>query len=230
MMTPSVEIDVLSSVRRARACPSRATLEKKHHDRVSDLDLNQLLLVMRLIGRCFGKRDAQVVLSASVVPVEALDSLLAHPGSFSWARRNEVRPVPRKRGTSEPGPKSLRGLGRTRPHLGSEQKTNLRTLSPMAVRSCKVTIRDREGIDPTVDVTAETLFEAAALGISAMRSDEWTTDVPQGLDCVQVEVTNVPVKHEVRMRDFLAWLERPSGLPRELTYRKRIKTILGMPS
>jgi len=90
-----------------------------------------------------------------------------------------------------------------------------------------VTIKDHAGIDHTVDVTAATLFEAVALGISAIRTDEWTTDIPQGL-CVQVQVTNVAVKHEVRMRDFLAWLEKAAGSPRELSDRKRIKTILGM--
>ena len=90
-----------------------------------------------------------------------------------------------------------------------------------------MTVKDHAGIDHTVDVTASTLFEAVALGISAIRTDEWTTDIPQGL-FVQVQVTNVPVKHEVRMRDFLAWLERASGSPRELSDRKRIKTILGM--
>ena len=99
----------------------------------------------------------------------------------------------------------------------------------MSFRNCKVTLRDHAGIDHTVDVTASTLFEAVALGISAIRTDEWTTDVPQGL-CVQVQVTNVPVKHEVRMRDFLAWLEKASGSPRELSDRKRIKAILGVPS
>ena len=98
----------------------------------------------------------------------------------------------------------------------------------MAVRNCKVTVRGREGIDHVVEVMAETLFEAVALGISAIRTDEWTTEIPHGMNCVQVQVTNIPVKHEVRMQDFLAWLERTSGSPRELSYRKRIKTILGM--
>ena len=97
----------------------------------------------------------------------------------------------------------------------------------MSLRHCKVTIRDHAGIDHAVDVTASTLFEAVALGISAIRTDEWTTDIPQGL-CVQVQVTNVAVKHEVRVRDFLAWLERASGSPREVSDRKRIKTILVM--
>ena len=98
----------------------------------------------------------------------------------------------------------------------------------MQVRSCRVTIKDLEGVNHTVDVTAATLYEAVALGIAAIRSDEWTTDIPQGLHCVQVQVTNVPVKHEVRMRDFLAWLDRNGGSPREMLDRQRIKSILGM--
>jgi len=42
----------------------------------------------------------------------------------------------------------------------------------MTVRSCKVTIQDMEGITHTVDVTAETLYEAVALGMAAIRTDD----------------------------------------------------------
>ena len=35
----------------------------------------------------------------------------------------------------------------------------------MAVRSCRVTVTDLEGISHSVDVTASTLYEAVALGL-----------------------------------------------------------------
>ena len=98
----------------------------------------------------------------------------------------------------------------------------------MPVRSCKVTIQDMDGVTHTVEVTAETLYEAVALGMAAIRTDEWVTGIAQGLNPVKVRVTNVAVEHEVRLMDFTQWLERAGGSPREMSDRKRIRSILGM--
>jgi hypothetical protein len=98
----------------------------------------------------------------------------------------------------------------------------------MSVRSCKVTIEDMNGVSHTVDVTAGSLYEAVALGMAAIRTDEWVNGIAQGLNPVKVRVTNVPVEHEVRLMDFTKWLDRINGSPREMTERKRIRSILGM--
>jgi hypothetical protein len=98
----------------------------------------------------------------------------------------------------------------------------------MPVRSCKVTIEDMNGVSHTVDVTAETLYEAVALGMAAIRTDDWVNGIAQGLNPVKVRVTNVPVEHEVRLMDFTKWLDRTGGSPREISDRTRIKSILGM--
>ena len=98
----------------------------------------------------------------------------------------------------------------------------------MQVRSCKVTVKDMEGVDHTVDVTAATLYEAVALGIAAIRRDERVTEIAQGLNTVKVRVTNVAVEHEIRLKDFASWLEKNGGSPREILDRQRIKAMLGM--
>ena len=79
----------------------------------------------------------------------------------------------------------------------------------MPVRSCKVTIEDMNGVSHTVDVPAETLYEAVALGMAAIRTDDWVNGIAEGLNPVKVRVTNVPVEHEVRLMDFTKWLDRP---------------------
>jgi len=48
------------------------------------------------------------------------------------------------------------------------------------------------------------------------------------MNSVKVRVTNVAVEHEVRLKDFTAWLDRNGGSPREMLDRQRIKSILGM--
>jgi hypothetical protein len=47
----------------------------------------------------------------------------------------------------------------------------------MSVRSCRVTIRDTEGIEHTAEVTAESLYEAVALGMRAIRQCSWVEDI-----------------------------------------------------
>ena len=97
----------------------------------------------------------------------------------------------------------------------------------MQVRSCRVTIRDMDGVSHTVEVTASSLYEAVAQGLAAMRGDHWVSGIPQSLN-VKVSVANVRVEHEVKMADFERWLEKPSKSPREMTDRQRIRAILGM--
>jgi hypothetical protein len=99
----------------------------------------------------------------------------------------------------------------------------------MAVKSCRVTITDLEGVSHTAQVTASTLYEAVALGLAAVRGAEWVAGFPEGLATVRVSVTSVPVEHAIRVRDFTRWLERKGGSPREVTDRERIRAILGLP-
>jgi hypothetical protein len=98
----------------------------------------------------------------------------------------------------------------------------------MPARSCRVTIRDMNGVDHSVHVTAGTLFEAVALGLASIRTDEWTEGIPDGLNVVKVSASNVPVEHAVQMKDFTAWLKKEGGSPRESADRRRIREILGI--
>ena len=85
----------------------------------------------------------------------------------------------------------------------------------MPVRSCRVTIKDMDGVKHTVEVTAETLYEAVALGLVAMRGNDWVMGIPQGLNTVQVSVVDIPIEHSVKIKDFNDWLERSTGAPSE---------------
>jgi hypothetical protein len=99
----------------------------------------------------------------------------------------------------------------------------------MPVRSCRVTIQDMEGVSHTVEVTATTLYEAVALGLAAVRGNEWVVGIAQGFNPVKVRVTDVPVEHEVKLMDFTKWLERKGGSPREVSDRNKIRDILRLP-
>ena len=95
------------------------------------------------------------------------------------------------------------------------------------MRSCRVTVQDMEGVAHTVEVTAESLFEAVAQGLAALRGREWVAGITHGT--VKVSVADVRVDHEVKMAEFTKWLDRPGGSPREVIHRQKVRCILGMP-
>jgi hypothetical protein len=96
----------------------------------------------------------------------------------------------------------------------------------MPLRSCRVTITDLDGVAHTVQVTAATLYEAVALGLAAIRGNDWVMGVAQGFNTVKVRVTDIPIEHDVRLTDFTRWLERKGGSPRETADRSRVKQLL----
>jgi hypothetical protein len=100
----------------------------------------------------------------------------------------------------------------------------------MAMRSCRVTIQDLDGVSHTVEVTAATLYEAVAQGLAAIRGNEWVAGIAQGLNVVKVSAANVRVEHEVKLMDFTKWLDRTGGSPRDVTQRQKLRAILGMPA
>jgi hypothetical protein len=92
-----------------------------------------------------------------------------------------------------------------------------------------VTITDMEGVAHTVEVTAASLFEAVALGLVALRGNQWVTGIPDGFAPVKVRVMEISVEHEVKLKDFTKWLDRRGTTPKEVTDRKKICDILGRP-
>ena len=86
-----------------------------------------------------------------------------------------------------------------------------------------------DGVAHTVEVTAATLYEAVAQGIAAIRGNDWVAGIAQGLNVVKVSVADVRIEHQVKVDDFTKWLERSGGSPREVSDRRRIRGILGMP-
>jgi hypothetical protein len=97
----------------------------------------------------------------------------------------------------------------------------------MAARSCRVTIRDIEGIEHTAEVTAESLYEAVALGLRAIRQSSWAENIGQNFT-IRVLARDTPVEHTLEFREFHKWLEQPGRSPREITARSRVRKILGV--
>jgi hypothetical protein len=62
----------------------------------------------------------------------------------------------------------------------------------------------------------------------AIREEDWTGEIAEGLNTVEVSSMTVPVTHLVTMQDFRRWLDRCGGTPAEITRRNRVRRIMGI--
>jgi hypothetical protein len=98
----------------------------------------------------------------------------------------------------------------------------------MALRACRVTIQDMNGLRHTVDVAASSLFEAVAIGLTTLHDS--CRVLPNGFAPVRVCVVELSVEYQVKLKDFIRWVNRLGNNPREVGDRKRIRRILGLSS
>jgi hypothetical protein len=82
-------------------------------------------------------------------------------------------------------------------------------------------------VQHSVDVNAETLYEAIAIALATLQQDNWVGKIGQGFTTVTVVVQQPPVKHEVKMKDFVSWLGRQGRSPAEVILKQKLEKILG---
>jgi hypothetical protein len=96
----------------------------------------------------------------------------------------------------------------------------------MAVHTCSVTLTDARGVQHTVDVTAESLFEAAAQALVVFTRDGWTDPVGPATT-LAVEVRAPSVRHSVTVLQIHRWLAGATSSPNERVRKDRIQRLLG---
>ena len=96
----------------------------------------------------------------------------------------------------------------------------------MAVRTCKVTCRDPEGIEHAVEVSAQSVYEAVALALRVFRDHEWCDHLSHSTASVVVSVKRPEVEHRVRIRDFENWLQSIGRSPAEMVLKNRLRDVL----
>jgi hypothetical protein len=64
--------------------------------------------------------------------------------------------------------------------------------------------------------------------VAALRKNEWVEGIEERFGTVKISVAEVRVEHQVKIADFMKWLERPGRTPREVNQRHNIRAILGM--
>ncbi len=97
----------------------------------------------------------------------------------------------------------------------------------MPVRTCRVSCRDAQGVEHTVQVTAQSLYEAVAQALRVFREDVWSEDPNRGAASVVVTINQPQVEHRGRIKDFENWLDSAGRSPAEMALKSRLRDIIG---
>ena len=100
--------------------------------------------------------------------------------------------------------------------------TMTRVLDSDAMASCIVSFVDTEGIRHTVEVEAESLFEAAALAIRTFKQHQCEPGLITKLD---VEIRSC-ITHTVTRKRIHDWLHGGAKSPREAVLKERLRELL----
>jgi hypothetical protein len=96
----------------------------------------------------------------------------------------------------------------------------------MAPRTCLVSLTDLRGTKHTVEVNADSLYEAAALGLSHLKKNAWVPK-PGPATMLEVEVREPTVRHQVSVQQLTRWVDGASTSPNEQVTKQKLKAMLG---
>lgn len=88
---------------------------------------------------------------------------------------------------------------------------------------CLVSYLDSDGVRHSVEVEAETMYEAAALGVAKFRKHGIQV---AGLAKLDVEVRS-SITHTLTVKTLEDWLARSCKTPKEVVLKERLRAVLG---
>ncbi len=88
-----------------------------------------------------------------------------------------------------------------------------------------VSIRDIRGIRHSIEVTAASLFEAAAMGLAALKNDPWTDPIGTAAT-LEIEVREPAVRHTVSVLQIERWLQGATSSPNERVMKDKLRALL----
>jgi hypothetical protein len=95
----------------------------------------------------------------------------------------------------------------------------------MSEQDCVVKLVDDHGVEHSVRVRAESVYEAALKGLRKLEKVGWESDGEQ-LRFVTVEVWEEPTQHRVHVGKMLGWIRSSGRTPRDETRKGQLRRLL----
>jgi hypothetical protein len=90
------------------------------------------------------------------------------------------------------------------------------------MRSCIVSYLDSSGIRHTVEVQADSLYEAAVLAVRILKEHDCA---PGEISKLEVEIRS-SVTHEITLKRVRQWLNGGAKSPKEAVMKERLREML----
>lgn len=94
-------------------------------------------------------------------------------------------------------------------------------------RACRVAFTGPEGIRHSVQVSAESVFEAAAAALGLFRENGFLGVETGPATVLEVTVLGPEVTHSLRVEGLLRWLAASGKTPREQALKARLRQMVG---
>jgi|SRR5579863_2180425 hypothetical protein len=95
----------------------------------------------------------------------------------------------------------------------------------MPGRTCRVSLKDTDGIGHAVEVEADSMYEAAVLALKALKRDTWIHVIGPGTR-ITVQIHEPPVEHFMMYAQLTRWLDGGARSPSEAIRKKKLKEML----
>ena len=92
-------------------------------------------------------------------------------------------------------------------------------------RDCVVKLVDDHGVEHSVRVRAESVYEAALKGLQKLERIGWESDGSQ-IGWVTVEIWEQPTEHRVHVGKMLGWIKSSGRTPRDETRKGKLRALL----
>ena len=95
----------------------------------------------------------------------------------------------------------------------------------MATKTCTVSFTGPSGVCHSVEVSADSLYEAAIVGFSLLKGDGWVDPVAPGTR-LEIQVRHPATTRYISLAQLRRWVEGVAVSPDETLRKRRLKTLL----
>ena len=95
----------------------------------------------------------------------------------------------------------------------------------VALKTCTVSFTGPSGVCHAVQVSADSLYEAAILGFSLLKEDGWVDPVAPGTR-LEIQVRHPATTHSVSLAQLRRWVDAIAISPDETLRKRKLKELL----
>ena len=96
----------------------------------------------------------------------------------------------------------------------------------MSISKCIVRLKDCHNTEHSVEVYAESLYEAVLRGLNRLKDVGWESNTDETIKRVEVEIHQEPTRHIVDVPKLLKWVQEDAGYLAQQTRKEKLRKLL----